>query len=122
MCGMNVVVVATDAKGNILADFRTKAEASAATLAAAMVTYPSTHGVFKENFSFMICRPSDRSTDTRGGRTLSCGKEKPSLLRRPVSSGSARLALFIDPVEKRFCGVIRGCERAESIEREAGAP
>src|SRR2546430_11901399 len=48
MCGLNVVVVATDAKGNILADFRTKAEASAATLAAAMVTYPSTHGVFEE--------------------------------------------------------------------------
>ena len=49
MCGMNVVVVATDAKGNIdLADFRAKAEASAATLAAAMVTYPSTHGVFEE--------------------------------------------------------------------------
>ena len=49
MCGMNVVVVATDAKGNIdLADFRVKADASAATLAAAMVTYPSTHGVFEE--------------------------------------------------------------------------
>ena len=49
MCGMDVVVVATDAKGNIdLADFRAKAEASAATLAAAMVTYPSTHGVFEE--------------------------------------------------------------------------
>ena len=49
MCGMNVVVVATDAKGNIdLADFRAKAEASAATLAASMVTYPSTHGVFEE--------------------------------------------------------------------------
>ena len=49
MCGMNVVVVATDAKGDFdLADFRAKADASAATLAAAMVTYPSTHGVFEE--------------------------------------------------------------------------
>jgi hypothetical protein len=37
---MNVVVVATDAKGNILADFRTKAEASAATLADDIVVMP----------------------------------------------------------------------------------
>jgi len=49
MCGLKVVVVATDAKGNIdLADFRAKAEDNAETLAAAMITYPSTHGVFEE--------------------------------------------------------------------------
>ncbi len=49
MCGLKVVVVAADAKGNIdLEDFRAKAEASAKTLAAAMITYPSTHGVFEE--------------------------------------------------------------------------
>jgi glycine dehydrogenase len=49
MCGLKVVVVATDAKGNIdLADFRAKAEANAKNLAAAMITYPSTHGVFEE--------------------------------------------------------------------------
>ncbi len=50
MCGMQVVVVATDAKGNIdVADFRAKAQAHRDTLAAAMITYPSTHGVFEES-------------------------------------------------------------------------
>jgi glycine dehydrogenase len=49
LCGMKVVVIATDAKGNIdIADFRAKAEENATILAAVMVTYPSTHGVFEE--------------------------------------------------------------------------
>jgi glycine dehydrogenase len=49
MAGMKVVPVACDAQGNIdLADLRAKAEANAAELAAAMITYPSTHGVFEE--------------------------------------------------------------------------
>ena len=49
MAGMQVVVVACDDKGNIdLADFRTKAEEHSRELAAAMITYPSTHGVFEE--------------------------------------------------------------------------
>ncbi len=50
MCGMQVVVVATDAKGNVdVADLRAKAQAHRDTLAAAMITYPSTHGVFEES-------------------------------------------------------------------------
>jgi glycine dehydrogenase len=49
MAGMDVVVVATDVDGNIdLDDLRTKAELHSHELAAAMVTYPSTHGVFEE--------------------------------------------------------------------------
>jgi glycine dehydrogenase len=49
MAGMKVVVVACDAQGNIdLADLRAKAEQHADDLAAAMITYPSTHGVFEE--------------------------------------------------------------------------
>ena len=49
MCGMKVAVVATAENGNIdLDDFRAKAEANAKSLAAAMITYPSTHGVFEE--------------------------------------------------------------------------
>ena len=49
MCGFKVVVVATDPHGNIdMADLRAKAEAHADSLAAVMVTYPSTHGVFEE--------------------------------------------------------------------------
>lgn len=48
MAGMDVVVVATDEKGNIdLDDLEAKAEANSDRLAAVMVTYPSTHGVFE---------------------------------------------------------------------------
>jgi glycine dehydrogenase len=50
MAGMKVVVVACDAQGNIdLKDLRAKAELHAGDLAAAMITYPSTHGVFEES-------------------------------------------------------------------------
>lgn len=49
MAGMKVVVVNCDERGNIdVSDLRTKAEAHATNLAALMVTYPSTHGVFEE--------------------------------------------------------------------------
>ncbi len=49
MCGMKVVVVACTDNGDIdLADFRSKAEAAGENLAACMITYPSTHGVFEE--------------------------------------------------------------------------
>lgn len=48
MAGMRVVVVACDDDGNVdLADLTAKAEAHHDTLAALMVTYPSTHGVFE---------------------------------------------------------------------------
>ncbi|MET3118196.1 glycine dehydrogenase [Undibacterium sp. GrIS 1.8] len=49
MVGMEVVVVACDDNGNVdLVDLKAKAEKHSANLAAAMVTYPSTHGVFEE--------------------------------------------------------------------------
>ncbi len=49
MAGMKVVAVACDDQGNInVADLRAKAEEHASALAALMVTYPSTHGVFEE--------------------------------------------------------------------------
>ncbi|MEO1125034.1 MAG: aminomethyl-transferring glycine dehydrogenase [Cyanobacteria bacterium J06639_16] len=48
MAGMKVVAVACDDDGNIdVEDLRTKAEKHADKLAALMVTYPSTHGVFE---------------------------------------------------------------------------
>ncbi|PWG06476.1 aminomethyl-transferring glycine dehydrogenase [Polaribacter aquimarinus] len=48
MAGMKVVVTKTDEFGNIdVEDLRTKAEEHASNLAALMVTYPSTHGVFE---------------------------------------------------------------------------
>ncbi|HSG36333.1 MAG TPA: aminomethyl-transferring glycine dehydrogenase [Paracoccaceae bacterium] len=49
MCGMEVVVVKSTEEGNIdVADFRAKAEAAGDRLAACMITYPSTFGVFEE--------------------------------------------------------------------------
>jgi glycine dehydrogenase len=49
MAGYKVVVVASDANGNIdVADLKAKAAAHGANLAALMVTYPSTHGVFED--------------------------------------------------------------------------
>ncbi|HET9047149.1 MAG TPA: aminomethyl-transferring glycine dehydrogenase, partial [Casimicrobiaceae bacterium] len=48
MAGMRVVVVACDGDGNVdLADLKRKADQHARDLAAIMVTYPSTHGVFE---------------------------------------------------------------------------
>jgi glycine dehydrogenase len=87
MAGMDVVVVACDAAGNIdLGDLERKARTHADRLGALMVTYPSTHGVFEEsirdvcatvhryggqvyldgaNFNALIglCRPSDLGAD-----------------------------------------------------------
>jgi len=49
MAGLQVVVVACDDGGNIdVGDLRAKAVASSERLAAVMITYPSTHGVFEE--------------------------------------------------------------------------
>ncbi|HLY88626.1 MAG TPA: aminomethyl-transferring glycine dehydrogenase, partial [Acetobacteraceae bacterium] len=48
MAGLQVVVVGCDRDGNIdVADLRAKADKHASNLAALMVTYPSTHGVFE---------------------------------------------------------------------------
>ncbi|MDF2387727.1 aminomethyl-transferring glycine dehydrogenase [Nostoc ellipsosporum NOK] len=87
MCGMKVVAVACDADGNIdVADLKAKAEKHSHELAALMVTYPSTHGVFEEgieeicavvhshggqvymdganmNAQVGICRPGDIGAD-----------------------------------------------------------
>ena len=49
MAGMKVVVVGCDESGNVdVSDLRAKAEQHSDNLAALMVTYPSTHGVFEE--------------------------------------------------------------------------
>jgi glycine dehydrogenase len=50
MVGMEVVVVACDARGDVdVNDLRAKAEKHSKNLAAVMITYPSTHGVFEEH-------------------------------------------------------------------------
>jgi glycine dehydrogenase len=87
MCGMKVVAVACDAQGNIdLDDLKAKVQKHSHELAALMVTYPSTHGVFEEgiqeicalihdhggqvyldganmNAQVGICRPGDFGAD-----------------------------------------------------------
>ncbi|UXN24112.1 aminomethyl-transferring glycine dehydrogenase [Curtobacterium flaccumfaciens] len=50
LAGMQVVVVACDENGNVdLEDLRARVEANADTLAALMITYPSTHGVYEHD-------------------------------------------------------------------------
>ncbi|MEI2268574.1 aminomethyl-transferring glycine dehydrogenase [Microbacterium sp. No. 7] len=50
LAGMRVVVVACDEAGNVdLADLRAKVETHADSLAALMITYPSTHGVYEHD-------------------------------------------------------------------------
>jgi glycine dehydrogenase len=98
MCGMKVVVVATDADGNIdLEDFRAKAQASAKTLAAAMITYPSTHGVFEETVR-EVCR----ITHTNGGQVYLDGANMNALvgLARPGDMGADVSHLNL---HKTFC-------------------
>ncbi|GMH30024.1 hypothetical protein Nepgr_031867 [Nepenthes gracilis] len=49
MCGMKIVSIGTDAKGNInIKDSRKAAEVNKDNLSALMVTYPSTHEVYEE--------------------------------------------------------------------------
>ncbi len=53
-CGFKTVTVKCDERGNIdLADFREKAEANKDRLAASMITYPSTHGIFEADIKEM---------------------------------------------------------------------
>ena len=53
-CGYSTITVLCDEKGNIdLADFRSKAEQNKEFLAATMITYPSTHGIFETDIREM---------------------------------------------------------------------
>lgn len=55
MAGMQVVVVKSDENGNIdLTDLQQKAEKHKENLAALMITYPSTHGIFEEDVMDII--------------------------------------------------------------------
>ena len=60
MAGMKVVVVACDDQGNVdLDDLATKVAAHAETLAAIMVTYPSTHGVYEASIARLCAQVHD---------------------------------------------------------------
>ncbi len=55
MAGWKIVVVACDDRGNVdMADLKAKAEEHKNDLAALMITYPSTHGVFEEGILEMM--------------------------------------------------------------------
>ena len=56
MAGMRIVTVSSDSAGNInRAELRAKAEEHKASLAALMITYPSTYGVYEEDVD-VICK------------------------------------------------------------------
>ena len=98
MAGMKVVVVKTDQAGNVdMADFRAKAEQNADRLAAVMVTYPSTHGVFEETIT-ELCE----ITHACGGQVYMDGANLNALvgLARPGDFGSDVSHLNL---HKTFC-------------------
>jgi glycine dehydrogenase len=85
MCGMEVVVVKSTEEGNIdVADFRAKAEAAGDRLAACMITYPSTFGVFEETVR-EVCE----ITHTFGGQVYIDGANMNAMvgLARPGDLG-----------------------------------
>jgi glycine dehydrogenase len=86
MAGMQVVVVGVAPNGDVdLDDFRAKAEAAGARLAACMITYPSTHGVFEETVR-EICK----ITHDHGGQVYLDGANMNALvgLVKPGEIGS----------------------------------
>ena len=86
MVGMKVVVVGVAPNGDIdVADFRAKAEAHSANLAACMITYPSTHGVFETTVR-EICE----ITHKHGGQVYLDGANMNAMvgLSRPGDIGS----------------------------------
>ncbi|MFZ1426129.1 MAG: aminomethyl-transferring glycine dehydrogenase, partial [Geminicoccaceae bacterium] len=86
MAGMQVVVVACDAAGNVdLADLEAKADKHKDQLAALMVTYPSTHGVFEARIKD-ICA----IVHARGGQVYMDGANLNALvgIARPAELGA----------------------------------
>jgi glycine dehydrogenase len=86
MAGLRVVVVRCDENGNIdLADLRTKCAEHADKLAAVMVTYPSTHGVFEESI-----RDLCQAVHEHGGQVYMDGANLNALvgLSRPCELGA----------------------------------
>ena len=81
MAGMEVVVVACDDRGNVdLADLRAKAEAAGPRLAAVMVTYPSTHGVFETGIAELCAIVHDHGGQVYvdGANLNAAGRARPS--------------------------------------------
>ncbi len=98
MAGMSVVVTKCDANGNVdVADIRAQAEKHSDNLAAIMLTYPSTHGVFEEDV-VEICEIVHR----HGGQVYTDGANMNALvgLAKPGAWGSDVSHLNL---HKTFC-------------------
>ena len=98
MAGMQVVVVACDSEGNIdLEDLQAKSDTHRENLAAAMITYPSTHGVFEEKIR-EICDIVHQS----GGQVYMDGANLNALvgIGRPADIGADVCHLNL---HKTFC-------------------
>ena len=98
MVGWSVVAVKCDEHGSIdVADFRAKAEKHADTLAACMITYPSTHGVFEETVK-EVCE----ITHAHGGQVYIDGANMNAMvgLSRPGDLGGDVSHLNL---HKTFC-------------------
>ena len=98
MVGMKVVVTRCDANGNVdVDDLRAQAEKHSANLAAIMITYPSTHGVFEEDI-VAICEIVHR----HGGQVYTDGANMNALVgvARPGKWGSDVSHLNL---HKTFC-------------------
>ncbi len=98
MCGMTVVVTKCDANGNVdVADIRRAAEKYSDRLAALMITYPSTHGVFEEDI-VEICN----IVHQHGGQVYTDGANMNALvgLAKPGKWGSDVSHLNL---HKTFC-------------------
>jgi glycine dehydrogenase len=98
MCGMSVVVTKCDSNGNVdVADIRRAAEKYSDRLAAIMMTYPSTHGVFEEDV-VEICQ----IVHAHGGQVYTDGANMNALvgLAKPGKWGSDVSHLNL---HKTFC-------------------
>jgi glycine dehydrogenase len=98
MAGMKVVVVKAAENGDVdLEDFRAKAEAAGGDLAACMITYPSTHGVFEDTVR-EVCR----ITHAQGGQVYLDGANLNALvgLAKPGEFGADVSHLNL---HKTFC-------------------
>ncbi|MEO6227963.1 MAG: glycine dehydrogenase, partial [Thermomonas sp.] len=98
MCGMTVVVTRCDKDGNVdVDDIREKAQTYSDRLAALMITYPSTHGVFEEDV-VEICE----IVHTHGGQVYTDGANMNALVgvAKPGKWGSDVSHLNL---HKTFC-------------------
>ena len=125
MAGMDVVVVACDGRGDVdVGDLSAKAAQHAQNLAAIMITYPSTHGVFEEHIR-EICEV----VHGHGGQVYldganmnaQVGLSRPGRLRRRCQPSQFAQDLLHSPWRRRpRDGTDRGQSASDAV--PAGTP